>query len=79
MTIQQIRKLYDAQPFQSFIIHFADGREIPVPSREYMMPAPNGRTMVVYQSDSTANFIDLLLVTDLEVKHAANGARRPRR
>ena len=79
MTIQQIRKLYDAQPFQSFIIHLADGREIPVPSREYMMPAPNGRTMVVYQSDSTANFIDLPLVTDLEVKPAANGARPHRR
>lgn len=79
MTIEQIRKFYDAQPFQPFVIHLADGREIPVPSREFMMTAPNGRTIGVYQADSTANFIDLLLVTDLEVKLASNGARRRRR
>lgn len=30
MTIDQIRTLYDAQPFQSFVIHMADGRQVPV-------------------------------------------------
>lgn len=79
MTIEQIRNYYNAAPFQPFIIHLADGRAIPVPSREFMAAAPNGRTIVVYQSDSTANVIDLLLVTDLEVKPAANGARRRKR
>jgi hypothetical protein len=79
MTIEQIRRLYEAQPFQPFVIHLADGREIPVPSREFMAAAPNGRTVVVYQSDSTANIVDLLLVTDLEVKPASNGVRRRKR
>jgi hypothetical protein len=79
MTIEQIRRLYEAQPFQPFVIHLADGREIPVPSREFMASAPNGRTVVVYQSDSTANIVDLLLVTDLEVKPASNGVRRRKR
>jgi hypothetical protein len=79
MTIEQIRQFYDAQPFQPFVIHLADGREIPVLGREFMMRAPNGRTIAVYQADNTANFIDLLLVTDLEVKPASNGARRRRR
>lgn len=66
MTIEQIRKSYDAQPFQPFVIHLADGREIPVSSREFMMTAPNGRTIAVYQADSTANFIGLLLITDVK-------------
>jgi hypothetical protein len=76
MTIEQIRKFYEAQPFQPFVIHLADGREIPIPSREFMMTSPTGRTMVVYQADGTANFIDLLLVTDLEVKPAGTRRRR---
>ena len=76
MTIEQIRKFYEAQPFQPFVIHLGDGREISVPSREFMMTSPTGRTIGVYQPDGTANIIDLLLVTDLETK--PNGARRRR-
>ena len=79
MTIEQIRNYYNSQPFQPFVIHLADGRHIPVSSREFMASAPNGRTIVVYQPDSTANVIDLLLVTDLEVKPAGNGVRKRRR
>ena len=79
MTIEQIRGYHNATPFQPFVIHLADGRAIRVPSREFMAAAPNGRTIVVYQPDSTANVIDLQLVTDLEVKPAANGARRRKR
>lgn len=79
MTIEQLRSFYDAQPFQPFVMHLADGREIPVQGREMMMSAPNGRTIIVYQPDSSFNVIDLLLVTDLEAKPASNGARRRRR
>ncbi len=67
MTIQRIRNLYDAQPFQPFTIHLADGRQIPVVHREFMSVAPSGRTIVVHQPDDTLNIIDLLLVTDLEM------------
>ncbi len=79
MTIQQIRNLYDAQPFHPFVIHLADGREIPVHGREFMVSAPNGRTIIVYQPDSSFNIIDLLLVTDLESRPSSNGARRRKR
>jgi hypothetical protein len=68
MTAEQLRRLYDAQPFKPFIIHLADGREIPVRHREYIMVSPQGRTFAVYQPDDTANIIDLYLVTDLEVR-----------
>lgn len=79
MAIEQLRNLYNAQPFVPFIMHLADGRKIPVRSREFMASAPNGRTVIVYQPDNTFNIVDLLLVTDLEAKPAENGARRRKR
>ena len=76
MTIDQLRNFYDAKPFQPFVIHLADGREIPVRSREFIMSVPSGRTVIVCQPDDSWNVIDLLLVTDLEARPARNGARR---
>jgi hypothetical protein len=79
MTIDQIRTLYDAQPFQPFVIHLADGRHIPVEHREFMAHAPSGRTVTVYGPDDAAHVIDLLLVTDLEIRSTKNGSRKKRR
>ena len=78
MTIEQVRHFYDAQPFKPFVMQLADGRSIPVMHREFMASAPSGRTVTVYQPDDSMNVIDLLLVTDLEIKPAANipGRRR---
>jgi hypothetical protein len=79
MTIDQIRNFYNAQPFQPFLIHLDDGRHIPVNHREFIASAPSGRTVTVYQPDDTMNVIDLLLVTDLEVRPAASGSGRRRK
>ncbi len=79
MTIDQMRTAYDQQPFRPFVIHLADGRAIPVRHREFIMAAPSGRTMIVYQPDDSWNVIDLLLVTDLEFETAPNGKSRKRR
>ncbi len=65
MTIEQFRNLYAAQPFRPFTIHLADGRQLPVYHREFVMALPSGRTVVVSQPDDTLNIVDLLLVTDL--------------
>lgn len=78
MTIDQIRTLYDTQPFQPFVIHLANGRKIPVEHREFMARAPSGRTVTVYSTDDAAHVIDLLLVTDLEIRPTKNGSRRRR-
>ena len=43
------------------------------------MSAPSGRTITVYQPDDTLNVIDLLLVTDLEVKPTTTASGRRRR
>jgi hypothetical protein len=79
MTIEQIRNVYNKQPFQPFVIHLADGRQVPVRHRDFMMPAPSGRTMIVYQPDDSFNIIDLLLVTDLEVGAIATAPDSPSR
>jgi hypothetical protein len=76
MTIEQLRAAYDAQPFRLFVMHVADGRSVPVRHREFIMTVPSGRTVVVCQPDDTLNIIDLLPVTDLEVKPKPNGAGR---
>jgi hypothetical protein len=79
MTIEQMRSAYQAQPFRPFIIHLADGRAIPVDHREFIMTVPSGRTVVVTQPDDTLNVVDLLLVTDFEIKSAADGSGKRRR
>ena len=79
MTIEQMRATYQAQPFQPFVIHLADGREIPVQHRDFIMAVPSGRMLVVAQPDDTVNLVDLLLVTDLEIKPTPGGSPKRRR
>ena len=71
MTTEQFKELWRAKPFQPFTIHLADGRNLRVEHQEFLAMSPSGRTAVLYQPDDSFNVIDLLLVTDLEVK--ANG------
>jgi hypothetical protein len=79
MILEQMQAVYDAQPFRPFIIHLADGRQVPVHSREFVSAAPSGRTIVVWQPDDRMNIIDLLLVTDLELKPVPNGTAKRRK
>ena len=79
MTVERIKELYEAKPFRPFFLHLADGREIPVQHPEFMLVAPSGRTVVVIQPDDRLNIVDLLLVTDVEIKPSANGSGRRRK
>ncbi len=79
MTIEKMRPAYEAQPFRPFDIHLADGRSIPVVHREFIMAVPSGRTVLIVQPDDTLNIIDLLFVTDLEIKPVSNGLSTKKR
>ena len=79
MTIEKLQAFYKALPFRPFVIHLADGREVPVQHREFIMAVPPGRTVIVTQPDGTINLIDLLLVTDLEIKSVRNGSGKRRK
>jgi hypothetical protein len=77
MTIEQLRKVHQARPFQPFTIHIADGRHYHVPHNDYLSHSPSGRTVIVYHPDDSASIIDLLLVTEVRVQAQAspNGER----
>jgi hypothetical protein len=77
MTVEQLKQVWKADPFRPFKIHLADGRDITVNHRDFLMSSPSGRTIIVYQPDDSFNVIDLLLVTDLEVSNGKS--RRPKR
>lgn len=79
MTIERLRNAINQVPFEPFIIHLADGRQIPVQHRELIIASESGRTVVVVQPDDSFNIIDLLLVTDLEMRLGRNGATGKRR
>lgn len=81
MTIEQIKKLYNAQPFQPFVLHLAGGREVPVAHRDFIMTVPNGRILAVALPDNTVDIIDLLLVSDVVIGSSGtngNGKRKKR-
>lgn len=78
MTIEQVKQVYNAEPFQPFQMNIADGRHVSVASREFLAAAPSGRTVIVYEPDDSFHMIDLLLVTDLKVSARANGGGKRR-
>lgn len=74
MTIEQIREMHAARPFQPFDIFLADGRRFRVELPEFLMQSHSGRTITVSLAEDRTAVIDLLLVTSLE--QLANGRRR---
>ncbi len=74
MTIEQLRALHTARPFQPFVIHLAHGRGIAVDHPEMLSQSQSGRTIAVARPDDAIEIIDLLLVTSL--KPRSNGRSR---
>lgn len=77
MTIEQLRKIHQKQPFEAFDIHLADGRFLPVRHPENIAFSGQGRTIGVAVDDGTIEILDLLLVTSL--KPHANGSSASKR
>ncbi len=80
MTLEQIRNLYDAQPFRPFTLRLADGGHLEIRSRGFIMVPPQGRTLPVWDPNSRAiRLIDLLLVTEAVIPDGNGTSRRPPR
>ncbi len=73
MTIEQIRKAHQAQPFKPFTLRTGGGREYKVPHPDFLFIFPSGRTILVADTDGAGELIDLLLVESL---HFENGRKR---
>ncbi|MFO0873434.1 MAG: hypothetical protein U0575_05625 [Phycisphaerales bacterium] len=68
MTVERVRAAWKAQPFLPFRIHMADGRSVFVGHPDYMSMAPQSRIFAVHHAhDDGMDFVDLLLVTAIEV------------
>jgi len=66
MTIEKLRELHQARPFQPFDVHLADGRVLPVDHPEFLAQSPKSRTIAVGRTDGTIEIVDLLLVVSLK-------------
>ena len=77
MTIEQLRKAIQANPFRPFDILTGDGRKFHVPHRDFIaMPPKAERTFVVFgRSGEDYTVLDLLLVVGLDFK-TRNSQRR---
>jgi len=67
MTIQEIRRVHSAQPFQPFRVLVADGRSYDVRHPEFMAQSQNGRMIYVSTPDGSMVSLDLLLVTGVKI------------
>ena len=75
MTINSLRDMLHAVPFQPFTIRLADGRSVPVPHPEFVLVTGGGRTAIVASPvDDHFTIVDPLLVTQLEVGDTASAA-----
>ena len=78
MTVEQLRKVHRAEPFEPFALRTADGREYAVSHPEVLALSAVGRTVVVMTPDGAHDVIDLLLVASLYMTHSKTRRRRKR-
>ncbi|HEY1859483.1 MAG TPA: hypothetical protein VGG61_03970 [Gemmataceae bacterium] len=75
MTIEQLRKMHTARPFQPFDVFLADGRAIGVEHPEMLSQSQSGRTIAVACPNDTIEIVDLLLVTSLKPRRNGRSGR----
>lgn len=68
MVSERLRAVHQAQPFLPFTLHMSDGRSLKVTHPELLAVAPTGRYAVLILPDESTHFIDILLITDIEIK-----------
>jgi hypothetical protein len=73
-TIEQVRNVMHAVPFQPFTVHLVDGRRYLVKHPDFIAipTTPRGRDLTVHDDDGP-HLIDLNLVVELHAEPAAAG------
>jgi hypothetical protein len=68
MTVEKIRSLLQATPFQSFEVHTPDGRAFHVPHPNFPMLSGTGRLLHVARPESDQeDIIDIALIADIAI------------
>ncbi len=68
MTIEQFRAAMTRRPFVPFVIHLADGDQLPVRHPENLAMSTGGRTVIVFGEGEAFSIIDVSFVTRLDVE-----------
>ena len=73
MTIEKIRSLLRATPFQPFVVHTPDGRAFHVPHSDFAMLSGNGRLLhIARPASDDEHVINVGLITDIVVPSEAS-------
>ena len=75
MTLEEVRAIVHAAPFQPFNMHLANGSSIRVPHPDFIAIPAVGRTVALYKEGERAHtIVDLLLVTRLVINESTQSA-----
>jgi hypothetical protein len=72
MTTERFQSALHQTPFRPFTVRMADGRAIDVPHPDFVASTPTGRTVIVVHPDESYSVLDLLLMSEIEVR-STNG------
>lgn len=79
MTVEQLRRLWHADPFEPFQFVLTDGRAITVQRREWFGFSPTGNSVAVATPDDRFVMFDPATVKDIKrLPKAKRRMRRPR-
>lgn len=66
MTVEELRRYHEGNPFTPFRIHMSNGRSVDVDHPRFMMFSRTGRVAYVSTPGDGMESIDLLHITSLE-------------
>ena len=67
MRIENLQEVIHAAPFRPFTLCLADGSHVEVPHPDFIAHPPGARTAVVVGRDESLHFVDVMLVTKIQV------------
>lgn len=77
MTVNELRRAMQANPFKPFMIRMADGREYPVPHQDFLLIHPSGRTAIIATiEDDFYEIVDILMIASLHYGSIPKKRRR---
>jgi hypothetical protein len=66
MNVKSLREAKNHQPFQPFVVTFADGRRFEIPHPDFLSINPSGRDAVVYRKGGSWSIVEPLLILSLD-------------
>ena len=67
MRTETLHEVLHAAPFRPFTLCLADGTRVDVPHPDFIAHPPGARIAVVMGRDESTHYIDLALVTKIEI------------